>query len=327
MQAMQTQQWLLLGLVFVAAFGAALGLMLVCSPNRLRARLERLERLGGAGTAGSGAASGAAQAGGGWSARLSEWARPVSRLALPREGWENSALRVRFMNAGWRGTAAPTLYFAAKTVLALALPLAALVATVGTPLASGGALLAMLLIAICAVGYYLPNAVLARRIVQRKRAVFEEFPDAIDLLTVCVEAGLGLDAALMRVAGELSLRCPVLANELELMLLEMRSGFSKEKALSNLALRTGVDDVERFAAMLVQADRFGTSLGESLRVLSDMLRTKRRMLAEEQAAKIALKLLFPLIFLIFPSLLVVLLGPAFIQIVRVLLPTMTGQGG
>ncbi|ESH89091.1 type II secretion system protein [Cupriavidus sp. HPC(L)] len=324
---MQTQQWLLLGLVFVAAFGAALGLMLVCSPNRLRARLERLERLGGAGTAGSGAASGAAQAGGGWSARLSEWARPVSRLALPREGWENSALRVRFMNAGWRGTAAPTLYFAAKTVLALALPLAALVATVGTPLASDGALLAMLLIAICAVGYYLPNAVLARRIVQRKRAVFEEFPDAIDLLTVCVEAGLGLDAALMRVAGELSLRCPVLANELELMLLEMRSGFSKEKALSNLALRTGVDDVESFAAMLVQADRFGTSLGESLRVLSDMLRTKRRMLAEEQAAKIALKLLFPLIFLIFPSLLVVLLGPAFIQIVRVLLPTMTGQGG
>ncbi|USE81557.1 type II secretion system F family protein [Cupriavidus gilardii] len=323
MEAMQTQQWLLLGLVFIAAFGAALGLMLVCAPNRLRARLERL----GGGTAGPAASSGAGQAGSDWSARLGEWARPVSRFALPREGWENSALRVRFMNAGWRGTTAPTLYFAAKTVLALALPLAALVATVGTPLASDGALLAVLLIAICAVGYYLPNAVLARRIAQRKRAVFEEFPDAIDLLTVCVEAGLGLDAALMRVAGELSLRCPVLANELELMLLEMRSGFSKEKALSNLALRTGVDDVERFAAMLVQADRFGTSLGESLRVLSDMLRTKRRMLAEEQAAKIALKLLFPLIFLIFPSLLVVLLGPAFIQIVRVLLPTMTGQGG
>ncbi len=322
MQAMQTQQWLLLGLVFVAAFGAALGLMLVCSPNRLRARLERLGRAG----AGSAGAAGT-QAGDDWSARLSQWARPVSRLALPKEGWENSALRVRFMNAGWRGTAAPTLFFAAKTVLALALPLGALVATVGTPLASDGALLAVLLIAICAVGYYLPNAVLARKIAQRKRAVFEEFPDAIDLLTVCVEAGLGLDAALMRVASELSLRCPVLAGELELMLLEMRSGFSKEKALSNLALRTGVDDVERFAAMLVQADRFGTSVGESLRVLSDMLRTKRRMLAEEQAAKIALKLLFPLIFLIFPSLLVVLLGPAFIQIVRVLLPTMTGQGG
>jgi Flp pilus assembly protein TadC len=149
----------------------------------------------------------------------------------------------------------------------------------------------------------------------------------IDLLTVCVEAGLGLDAALMRVADELALRCPVLADELQLMLLELRSGFSKEKALSNLSLRTGVDDVDKFASMLIQADRFGTSLGESLRVLSDMLRTKRRMRAEEQAAKIALKLLFPLIFTIFPSLLLVLLGPAFIQIYRVLLPTMAGQGG
>jgi len=128
-------------------------------------------------------------------------------------------------------------------------------------------------------------------------------------------------------ADELALRCPVMAEEMELTLLELRSGFSKEKALTNLALRTGVEDVDRFASMLIQADRFGTSLADSLRVLSEMLRTKRRMLAEEQAAKIALKLLFPLIFFIFPTLLLVLLGPAFIQIYRVLLPTMTGQGG
>jgi tight adherence protein C len=125
----------------------------------------------------------------------------------------------------------------------------------------------------------------------------------------------------------LALRCPVLASELELMLLELRSGFSKEKALLNLALRTGVEDVDKFASMLIQADRFGTSLATSLRVLSEMLRTKRRMIAEEQAAKIALKLLFPLIFFIFPTLLLVLLGPAFIQIYRVLLPTMTGSTG
>jgi tight adherence protein C len=129
------------------------------------------------------------------------------------------------------------------------------------------------------------------------------------------------------VSQELALRCPVLASELELMLLELRSGFSKEKALLNLALRTGVEDVDKFASMLIQADRFGTSLATSLRVLSEMLRTKRRMIAEEQAAKIALKLLFPLIFFIFPTLLLVLLGPAFIQIYRVLLPTMTGSTG
>ena len=111
------------------------------------------------------------------------------------------------------------------------------------------------------------------------------------------------------------------------MLLEMRSGFTREKALRNLALRTGVDDIDSFATMLIQAERFGTSIADSLRVLSDTLRTRRRMRAEEQAAKIALKLLLPLAFCIFPALLTVLLGPAFIHVYRVLLPTMTGSGG
>ncbi|WP_410832239.1 type II secretion system F family protein [Paraburkholderia sp. SIMBA_030] len=139
-----------------------------------------------------------------------------------------------------------------------------------------------------------------------------------------VNAGLSLDAALMKVAGEIELRSPVVASELQLMLLEMRSGFTKEKALRNLSLRTGVEDVESFCAMLIQAERFGTSIGSSLRVLSDTLRTRRRMRAEEQASKIALKLLFPLIFCIFPALLTVLLGPAFIHIYRTLLPTLGG---
>jgi len=175
-----------------------------------------------------------------------------------------------------------------------------------------------------AFGYYLPNAVLRRRVAARKRAIFEDFPDALDLLTVCVEAGLGLDAALMKVSEELRFRSEVVASELDLLLLEMRSGFTKETALRNLALRTGVEDIESFCAMLIQADRFGTSIAESLRVLSDMLRTRRRMRAEERAAKIALKLLFPLIFCIFPALMCVLLGPAMIHVYRVLLPTFVG---
>jgi len=120
---------------------------------------------------------------------------------------------------------------------------------------------------------------------------------------------------------------PAVASELQLMLLEMRSGFAKEKALRNLALRTGVEDINTFASMLIQADRFGTSIGASLRVMSDTLRTRRRMRAEERAAKIALKLLFPLIFCIFPALMTVLLGPAFIHIYRVLMPTLAGAGG
>lgn len=317
MQAITTEGVLLLALIFVAAFGAVLGVLYLLAPTRADTRAEQFT-----GTApGSRGAPGQPSP---WVGKLVQLAAPVSRLSLPTEGWDGSKLRVRFMNAGWRSQSAPPLYFGAKTVLALALPLLGL-AVIGTGGAGGShyQLIAPLAI-LAAIGYYLPNAVLSHKVEQRQRAVFEEFPDVIDLLTVCVEAGLGLDAALLRVSQELSLRCPVLAEELELMLLELRSGFSKEKALNNLALRTGVEDVEKFASMLIQADRFGTSLVDSLRVLSDMLRTKRRMRAEEKAAKIALKLLFPLIFLIFPTLMLVLLGPAVIQIYRVLLPTMTG---
>ncbi|WP_439668605.1 Flp pilus assembly protein TadC [Cupriavidus necator] len=319
-QGFQADQFVVLALIFVAAFGTVFGVLYVFSPNRMRGRAEQL-----AGQARQpGADPGRQQA---LIEKLAQWAQPVSRLSLPKEDWEHSQLRVRFMNAGWRNASAAPLYFAAKTVLVIMLPMIGLMAVSGHPRFQNQHMMFSLLAVLGAIGYYLPNAVLARKVAQRQRTVFEEFPDVIDLLTVCVEAGLGLDAALMRVADELALRCPVLADELQLMLLELRSGFSKEKALSNLSLRTGVEDVDKFASMLIQADRFGTSLGESLRVLSDMLRTKRRMLAEEQAAKIALKLLFPLIFTIFPSLLLVLLGPAFIQIYRVLLPTMAGQGG
>ncbi|BDB23334.1 type II secretion system F family protein [Cupriavidus sp. P-10] len=318
-EGIPAEQLVVLALVFVAAFGTVLAVMYAFSPNRMHGRVEQL-----AGQAGMPSAPDARQA---WIEKLVRLAQPVSRLSLPKEGWENSQLRVRFTNAGWRSASAAPLYFGAKTVLALVLPMTGLLALNGHPAFEDQYTMLALLALLGAIGYYLPNVVLARKVAERQRKVFEEFPDVIDLLTVCVEAGLGLDAALMRVADELALRCPVMADELQLMLLELRSGFSKEKALSNLSLRTGVEDVDKFASMLIQADRFGTSLGESLRVLSDMLRTKRRMLAEEEAAKIALKLLFPLIFTIFPSLLLVLLGPAFIQIYRVLLPTMAGQGG
>lgn len=320
MQVLNSGQLLILSLIFVAAFGGALGLLYLFSPSRTRGRVQQI----GGQAVGTDLAASPDHA---WVEKLATWAKPVSQLSLPKEGWDSSQLRLRFMNAGWRQPWAPSLYFGVKTTLAIVLPLVGLVVLSARPEHLGQELMFAILGLLSAIGYYLPNAVLARKIEIRKRAVFEEFPDMLDLLTVCVEAGLGLDAAMMRVADELALRCPVMAEEMELTLLELRSGFSKEKALTNLALRTGVEDVDRFASMLIQADRFGTSLADSLRVLSDMLRTKRRMLAEEQAAKIALKLLFPLIFFIFPTLLLVLLGPAFIQIYRVLLPTMTGQGG
>jgi tight adherence protein C len=181
-----------------------------------------------------------------------------------------------------------------------------------------------LLLSAC-IGYYLPNMLLNHQIEVRQRDIVDSFPDALDLLTICVEAGLGLEAALNRVAEEIHLKSQVLGQEFQLMILELRAGFSKERALRNLALRTGVEDIDLLVAMLIQSDRFGTSMGESLRIHSDNLRTKRHQRAEEAAAKISLKLLFPLIFMIFPTLMLILVGPAAMQIYRVLLPAMAGQ--
>jgi tight adherence protein C len=143
-------------------------------------------------------------------------------------------------------------------------------------------------------------------------------------MTVCMEAGLGTEAALTKVAEDIAHKSQVLSDELRLVNLELRAGAPRDRALRNLAIRTGVEEVDGFVSMIVQAERFGTSIADALRVHADMLRTRRRQRAEEAAAKIALKLLFPLIFFIFPSLMLVLMGPAMIQIYRVLLPTMAG---
>ncbi|WP_426194806.1 type II secretion system F family protein [Massilia sp. DWR3-1-1] len=297
-------------LVFGVVVGLTGACMMIFSPRTIRERLDtftanpppnQLEN-------------------GGWVERVAKVAQPFTRLSLPEEGWEKSALRTRFMNAGWRTPSAPTLYFAAKTLLALGLPgLVALVLTLFKRIVTGDQLM-LLLFGCAAIGYYLPNIALAQVVRRRQREIFETIPDALDLLTVCVEAGLSLERALIKVAGEIHIKSMVLAQELQLVLMEMRAGFSKEKALRNFALRTGVEDVDTLVVMLIQSERFGTSMGSALRVHSDNLRTKRRLIAEETAAKIALKLMFPLIFCIFPTVLMVLIGPAMIQIVRTLLP-------
>lgn len=250
-----------------------------------------------------------------WIETVARVAEPFSRLSLPEEGWERSALRTRFMNAGWRHHAAPRLYFAAKTLLALGLP-----SLVALLMAGRSERLALLLCGSAAIGYYLPNGILARRARGRQREIFECLPDALDLLTICVEAGLSMERALTKVAAEIHIKSLSLAQELQLVLMEMRSGFSKERALRNFALRSGLEDVDALVAMLVQAERFGTSMGDSLRVHADNLRRKRALVAQEAAAKVALKLLFPLIFCIFPALMIVLLGPASIQLKTLLKP-------
>lgn len=314
MSSVTSPQWVFLAVVFAAVFGIGLLVTLAFNPDPTQVRVRQL------------AAEGALLHGRDgkphWIERIVHLTGPLARLSVPDEGWERSPLRIRFMNAGFRGPAAPAVYFSAKSVLALGLP-----ALVFLGLGMGGAkltpsvMLAVLLLA-GAVGYYLPNGVLAHLVQRRQRTILEDFPDALDLMTVCVEAGLGLDAALLRVATELEMTSPILSEELHLVNLELRAGSSKEKSLRNLALRTGVDDVDTLVAMLIQAERFGTSIADSLRVHSETLRTNRRLRAEEAAAKIPLKLLFPLIFCIFPSMMVVLLGPASIRLMRVLFPIM-----
>jgi tight adherence protein C len=169
-------------------------------------------------------------------------------------------------------------------------------------------------------GYLLPGMVLARLAKRRQHRIRLSLADALDLLVVSVEAGLGLDQALMRVATELSAAYPDLADELKLVNLELRAGKARSEALRNLADRTGVDDLSSLVTMLIQTDKFGTSIAQSLRVYSDTLRTKRRQRAEEAAAKTGVKMVFPLVFCIFPAVWVVTIGPAAIKIIRVLFP-------
>ncbi|HEX8962456.1 MAG TPA: type II secretion system F family protein [Rhodocyclaceae bacterium] len=313
---MSIANFVLFAIVFAAAAMSAMIILRQLASGRAR---RRLRMVGGDSPFGNEAGREV------WLQTAVRLSGPFARLSIPEQGWEESPLRLRFMNAGYRGEGARMLYFAAKTLLAVALPLVLFVVLRTTAPELDAARLLLVLLTVAAAGNYLPNAVLARKAAQRQRSIFEAFPDAADLLLVCVEAGLGLDAGLTRVADEMRIRSEALAEELQLVNLEMRAGSTREKALRNLALRTGVEEVNTFATMLVQADRFGTSLGDSLRVFSDEMRSRRRFRAEELAAKIPLKLLFPLVFFIFPALLMVLLGPAFIQIYRVLLPTLTGQ--
>jgi tight adherence protein C len=303
--------------IFAAVFGATLLLFQLVLPGAAKRRLKSL-------AADRRAADEETSASTGWIARVSEASGPLARLSLPKDGLRMSSLRARFMHAGLRANHIPMIFFAAKTLLAVALPALLLIATGFAHDMSTNLTLALALLA-AATGYYLPNVVLDVCVRRRQREIFENFPDALDLMTVCIEAGLSADAAIARVAQEMMTTSPAVAEELHLVTLELRAGLSKEQALRNLGTRTGVGDVDALATMLIQAERFGTSVGASLRVHSEHLRTRRRQLAEEKAAKVSLKLMMPLIFGIVPSLIMIMLGPSFIQIGRVLLPSLAGQ--
>jgi tight adherence protein C len=319
---MKIAQIAMLALLFIFVFGIALKAMALLRPDPLKRRLNQIAAASGTATGTSAPPQDTR-----WIESVTKVSKRVARFSLPSEDWSRSQLRVRFINAGLRSEAAPAIFFASKTVLALILPAIVVVGLAGKFKDTPHIYLLLAVLMASAFGFYLPNGVLSNRVEARKRSLFEDLPDAVDLMTVCVEAGLGFDTALSRVTDEIGMKSEALHGELELVLLELRAGSGRDKALRNLALRTGVEDIDSLTTMLIQADRFGTSIGDSLRVYTDNLRTRRRLRAEEKAAKISLKLLFPLVFFIFPSLIIVLIGPAALQAARMLLPTMSHVSG
>ena len=231
----------------------------------------------------------------------------------PRSTKELGKLQQRLITAGYRTREAMVVFFGIRLGLAVAA-----FAVAASPL-FGSSTLALAL-AVCGVAYVLPSMVLARIAKARQHRLRLSLPDALDLLVVSVEAGLGLDQALQRVSDELAFAHPDLCDELRLINLELRAGTARSEALHNLARRTALDDISSLVTMLVQTDKFGTSVAQSLRVHSETLRTKRRQRAEEAAAKTGAKMVFPLVLCIFPAIWVVTLGPAVIKFVQVLLP-------
>jgi tight adherence protein C len=233
--------------------------------------------------------------------------------AIPKSPSEMTKLRLRLVHAGFRRKDAVAVFLGIRVgaaLLCFALLATPLIMKPNVTVALGAA----------GLGYVLAGVVLARLAKRRQHRIRLSLPDALDLLVVSVEAGLGLDQALQRVGQELAFAHVDLCDELRLVNLELRAGNSRSEALHNLADRTGVDDLSSLVAMLVQTDKFGTSVAQSLRVHSETLRTKRRQRAEEAAAKTGVKMVFPLVFCIFPAVWVVTIGPAAIRFVQVLFP-------
>jgi tight adherence protein C len=241
--------------------------------------------------------------------------RSLTRLGryAPTSSAEMGKLKSRLLAAGYRNGEALPVFIGLRLVCGLLA-----FGVMSTPLFGKANVLYAL--GAAALGYLLPAMALGRMAKKRQHRIRLSLADALDLLVVSVEAGLGLDQALQRVGEELAFAHKDLSDELRLLNLELRAGKSRPDALRNLADRTGVDDLSSLTAMLIQTDKFGTSVAQSLRVYSETLRTKRRQRAEEAAAKTGVKMVFPLVFCIFPAIWVVTIGPAAIKFVQVLFP-------
>ena len=297
---------LLFFLVFVAVFSVLVLL--------LRRRVSLRERVDSSDAAGSAID---------WrdlGRRIGELAKPLGQM-MPQSQEELSKEERILAQAGIRSRDAVFVVWGVRIMLAVG----CLIAFMASGLFWGNPLIYLVLALL--VGLWLPWVWVRWRVAERKRNIEWGLPDFMDLSVVCVEAGLGLDQTIQRVGRELRLPHPDLSDELRLYSLETQAGRSRPEALRNLAERTGVEDLRSFAAVLIQSDRFGTSVAQTLRVFSDDLRIKRRQKAEEAAAKLTVKIVPPLVFFIFPAILLIIAGPGVIAIYRTLFSTLAGGGG
>jgi tight adherence protein C len=247
-------------------------------------------------------------------AGLKEAFSNIGSAMEPKSELEKNTLRVELANAGFRSEAAPAVFQGLRVVCMIGIGLPGVLISYVTLGFSNYGLFLMAFFG--AAGMFLPKWALGYLRGQRQQEIFLTLPDALDLLVVCVESGLGLDAGMRKVTDEMKSHAKVMCEELALANLQLQMGRPRREVLHDLGVRTGVDDVKSLAAILIQADRFGSSIAQALRVQSDSMRTRRRQIAEEKAAATAVKLIFPLVLFIFPAIFVVLVGPAALLIMK-----------
>ena len=299
----QRARFMAVGLAALAmfAFGMGLLLLILAATDPVRRRL--------------GWAAPEARSEGRLSVNINTMVGPVAEYVLPTKEIERSRITRQLVHAGFRGPTALQTFYGIKLLLAILLPVAVLAGARFFPDVQGSTIL-LVAMGAAALGVFGPNSVLERLVERRLKLLRNGFPDALDLLVVCVESGLGLSAAIDRVSGELGVSHPQLAEELALVNAETRAGIDRVTALKNLSERTGLADIRGLVSLLVQTLRFGTSVADSLRVYSEEFRDRRMQRAEEQAAKIGTKLIFPLVLCLFPSFFIVAVGPAILRIMQ-----------
>jgi tight adherence protein C len=249
--------------------------------------------------------------------KVTQAATKLGKSLRPSNEAELGKLRLMLLNAGFRHEQAVQIYVGLQALTMLVFLAVAAPLVVGRYGMSQSSL--AYIVAAGGLGFYLPGIVVGSIKKKRAEAIFLGLPDALDLMVVCVEAGLGLDIAMRRVTTELSTSCPILCEEFAIANFQVQMGRARKDVLRDLGVRTGVDDVRALAAVIIQSEKFGSSIGAALRVQSDSMRLKRKQLAEERAAKTAVKIMIPMILFIFPGVFVVLVGPAGIQIATTLM--------